>query len=100
MEKTTCPHCQQQTITTMQKFKAGKWLDVYCGECKGRSSNQPIVSALMYFIYIWDLTFFGFMAVHEDDMIYIIVMVVIAVILEFFMHYIPLSRLRSKASTT
>jgi hypothetical protein len=96
MEKQLCPHCNQATIKFGQKIKAGKWQDIYCDECGGRSCTQPIVLAIMYFLYVWDITFFTFMAVYEESFVYVGVMVVLALLLEFFIYYIPLSRMKKR----
>jgi len=97
MEKAECPHCGEATITARLRFRAGKWLDIYCPKCGGRSCAQPIVLAIMYFMHVWNLAFFGFMAVYESSWIYFSIMVVLSLILEFFIMFIPLSRMRKKS---
>jgi len=91
-----CPRCNEATITPGDKIKAGKWRDIYCSNCNQRLAANPIVMALMYFALGWVIFFFGFMAVHEESWIYALVMIVLWAILEFFIYYIPLTRLRPK----
>lgn len=94
MEKTECPRCGEATITMFDRFKAGKWLDIYCSNCKGRMCANPIILAIMYFILCWDIFFFGFMAVYEKSWIYAAAMFIGWAILEFFILYVPLTKLR------
>jgi len=47
--KFNCPHCQRPTFGLKDKLLAGKWIDLHCRECGGRSCNQPVFLALLYF---------------------------------------------------
>jgi len=46
---------------------------------------------------MWNMAFFGFMAVYESSVIYLLALVFIWLILEFFAFFIPLSPMRSPA---
>lgn len=94
MSNVECPRCGKETITLKQRFLAGKWFDIYCSECGVRMCAQPIVLALMYFTLTWDILFFGFMAVYESSWAYGITGLIGWAILEFFILYMPLSKLR------
>lgn len=94
MENTECPQCAEKTITTQQKLKAGKWANIYCPNCGARMCANPIVMALMYFILTWDILFFGYMAVRESSFTYTVLMIAGWLILELFIFFIPLNRMR------
>ncbi|MDH5258436.1 MAG: Lar family restriction alleviation protein [Gammaproteobacteria bacterium] len=95
MENIECPHCSEATITLRQKLKAGKWATIFCPSCNARMCANPIVMALMYFALTWNFLFFGYMAVRESSIAYGITMIVGWLILELFIYYIPLSRMRA-----
>ncbi|MDH3326929.1 MAG: hypothetical protein OEM38_09470 [Gammaproteobacteria bacterium] len=97
MEKIECPQCSEQTITLGQKFKAGKWATIFCSNCNARMCANPIVLALLYFVLIWNVLFFAYMAIRESSIYYGIAMIVGWAIIEFFIYYIPLSRMRALA---
>ena len=100
MSNIECPNCKQETITVKQKLLAGKWRDIYCSNCGSRFCAQPVVMALMYFAVTWDILFFGFMAIYESSIAYAVAMVIGWLILEFFIYYIPLTKLRPKEQKT
>jgi len=66
-----------------------------CPECGGRACAQPIVLGALYFLYIWDVMLFGYLA-YLDSLWYLAVMVVGWLILDYFALYVPLSPLRAK----
>lgn len=101
-----CPHCQQATFGAKDKFLAGKWAVLNCSACGRRSCANPILLAVLYFFYVWDVVLFGYLAyvkfqVGETTMAWIYVAVMAAgwLILEFFSLYIPLSRMADKTGT-
>ena len=94
MENLECPQCSEKTITLKQKLKAGKWATIHCPDCGARMCSNPIVLALMYFVLTWIILFFGYLAFHESNATYAVIMVVGWLIMEFFMYYIPLNRMR------
>jgi len=96
MQKTPCPHCGEETITVPQRLRASHWMDTHCSACGGRIAMTPIMLALLYFVIVWDIFFFGYVAVYEKSLSYGIAMVVGWALLEFFGSYIPLVRLRPK----
>jgi len=102
MEKIECPQCSRQTITLKQKLKAGKWATIYCGDCDARMCANPVILALLYFVLTWNFLFFGYMAVRESSLGYFIAMIVGWAIIELFIYYIPLNRMRplNKNSST
>jgi len=95
MTKFPCPHCNNLTLSLKQKYLVAKWQDVQCDACRGLSCAQPVVLALMSFIYVWDVLYFGVVAYAEHSWAFIGMMLSIWLILDFFCHYIPLSRLKS-----
>lgn len=94
-----CPHCEENTFSWWDKYKAGKWKLLHCQKCNGRVCAQPIVLALLYFFYIWDVLLFGFLA-YIDSLWYLLVMVVGFLILDYFSVYVPLSPLRTPGRVT
>ncbi len=99
--KFECPHCHEKTFTLKDKLLAGKWAAITCKACGGRSCAQPVVLAVLYFLYVWDVVLFGYVAYVKFQvgqptvaMIYVGVLVVGWLILEFFGLYIPLARMR------
>jgi len=95
MENCECPHCCEQTIRPTQKIMAGKWVTILCPDCQGRMCTNPIILALLYFMLTWNIFFFGYMAIRESSIGYAVMMVVGWAIIEFFIYYIPLSRMRA-----
>ncbi len=101
--KFDCPHCQRPTFGLKDKLLAGKWIDVNCAECGGRSCNQPVFLALLYFAFVWNFLLFGYLAYIEYQMgapkmaaIYASVMVIGWIVLEAIGLWIPLSRMRAR----
>lgn len=70
---------------------------LHCPSCGGRVCAQPIVLAVMYFFYVWDVVLFGFLA-YLDSLWYLVAMLVAWLILDYFSLYIPLTALRAKPS--
>lgn len=100
MENIACPRCGELTITPKDRIKTGKWLNTNCSNCGSRLCANPVVLALLYFVLLWDIFFFGFMAYHEKSWIWASVMLAGWLIMEFFIYYTPLSILKSKPSNT
>jgi len=94
-----CPHCQEKTFSWWDKYKTGKWALLNCSHCGGRVCAQPIVLSIMYFLYVWDLMLFGYLA-YLDSLWYLLVMVVVWVILDYFSVYVPLVALRARPSSS
>jgi len=99
MLKTECPSCNKETITLKQKLLANKWVDIYCSECGARFCAQPIALALMSFILTWNIIYFGYLTYKEPSVTFFVMFVLGWALIEFFMYYIPLSRLRTKPNT-
>lgn len=99
MPSLPCPHCGQKTFSWWDKYRASKWAMLSCSSCGGRVCAQPIVLAVMYFLYVWDVVLFGFLA-YLDTLWYLAVMAVVWLILDYFSLYIPLTALRAKPSGT
>ncbi|HEC18663.1 MAG TPA: hypothetical protein ENI97_04905 [Gammaproteobacteria bacterium] len=99
MASNPCPHCAQKTFSWWDKYLAGKWVLLYCKECRGRVSAQPIVLAVLYFLYTWDVVLFGYLA-YLDSLWYLAVLAGGWLILDFFSLYVPLSPLRPAGGGT
>ena len=65
-----------------------------CSECGGRVCAQPIVLSALYFLYVWDVVLFGYLA-YLDSLWYLLVMFVGWLILDYFSVYVSLSPLRT-----
>jgi hypothetical protein len=98
MASISCPHCKAKTFTWWDKFRAGKWMMLYCPSCGGRVCAHPLLLAALYFFYVWDVVLFGYLAYLVSPW-YLAVMAGGWLILEFFTLYVPLSALRAKSST-
>lgn len=94
--KYPCPKCKNAGVPFKEKFLAGHWKTIHCEHCGARLANNPIVQALFYFMHVWNISFFLFMAMWEKDWLYVLIMMVIWIILEFFAYYIPLVSLKAK----
>jgi hypothetical protein len=94
--KFPCPHCKNPTISIGKKYLAGKWLDVYCDECGGRSCSQPIILAVFYFLYVWDVMLFGYVAILKQSWFYLMVLIVGWIILDLFNFSVPLVAMKKK----
>ena len=99
MKKSECPRCQEASISTIDKIIAGKWKSIYCPSCNQRLAAHPIVLALLYFAHVWNVMLFGFLAVYYRSWLYALIMLVIGIILEVFIYFVPLACLRPKEST-
>jgi len=95
MAAISCPHCKQNTFSWWDKYRASKWFLLTCDGCKRRSCAQPVVLAAIYFLYVWDVMLFGYLA-YLDSLWFLLVMVVGWLILDYFTIYVPLSPLRDK----
>lgn len=102
--KFECPHCKQQSLSLKDKLLAGKWATITCRACGGRSCAQPILLAVLFFFYIWDVVLFGYVAFVKYQVgdattaaVYAAVMVIGWLVLEAIGLYIPLARMRAKA---
>ena len=94
--KFPCPHCKKSSISIGKKYLAGKWLDIYCNECGGRSCSQPIILAALSFLYVWDVMLFGYVAILKQSWFYLIVLIVGWIILDLFNFSIPLVAMKKK----
>lgn len=97
MTSIACPHCGEKTFSWWDKYLFGKWALLHCKECAGRVCAQPIVLSALYFLYVWDVVLFGYLA-YLDSLWYLLVMLVGWLILDFFSVYVPLSALRTRAT--
>jgi hypothetical protein len=95
MASIACPHCKQKVFTWWDKYRAGKWFMLYCPHCGGRVCAQPLVLAAIYFFYVWDVVLFGFLTFLATPK-YLLVMLVIWLILDYFVLFVPLTPLRPK----
>ena len=96
----TCPHCKQPTVTLKQKYLAGKWIDVHCSGCGGRSCQYPVLMAVLYFLYIWDLMLFGYVAYLKQSWEYVVVTLVGILVLDAISLYIPLAAMKRNAGSS
>ena len=94
MASIACPHCGEKTFGWWDKYLVGKWGLLRCSGCGGRVCAQPIVLSALYFLYVWDVVLFGYLA-YLDSLWYLLVMLVGWLILDYFSVYVPLSPLRT-----
>jgi len=94
MASISCPHCEQKTFSWWHKYLTGKWGVLQCQQCAGRVCAQPIVLAVLYFFYVWDVVLFGYLA-YLDSLWYLSALVVGWLILDYFSVYVPLTPLRA-----
>jgi len=99
MNKLPCPHCKKETISWWDKYKAAKWALIYCPDCGGRICSNPYILPFYTLLYVWDVLFFGLVAYIERNLWYVLILVVIWLILDWFSLYFPLSALKPKHST-
>jgi len=97
MNKLPCPHCKKDTISWWAKYKAAKWALIYCPDCGGRICSNPYILPFYTLLYVWDLLFFGLVAYIERNAKYLLVLLVIWLILDWFSLYFPLSALKPKS---
>ena len=95
MASIACPHCGEKTFGWWDRYLTGKWAVLHCSECNGRVCAQPIVLAVIYFLYVWDVVLFGYLA-YLDSLWYLLVMLVGWLILDYFSIYVPFSPLRTR----
>lgn len=97
MLKFECPHCNQPALTFKQKLLAGKWVDVICAHCGGRSCIYPTLLVVLYFFYTWDIMLFGYLTVYQKSVTYLGVMIGGWLLLEAFSMSLPLVRMKVKS---
>lgn len=97
MASIACPHCGEKTFSWWDKYLTGKWAVIHCSQCGGRVCAQPIVLAAIYFLYVWDVVLFGYLA-YLDSWTYLLVMLVGWLILDYFSVYVPFTALRAKGA--
>lgn len=93
-----CPHCNQPAVTFKQKLLAGKWIDVICAHCGGRSCIYPALLVVLYFFYTWDVMLFGYLTVYQKSVMYLGVMIGGWLLLEAFGLSLPLVRMKAMPS--
>ena len=94
MPANPCPHCEQKTFSLWDKYRSGKWAIMHCPECGGRVCAQPVVMAILYFFYMWDVVLFGYLA-YLDSLWYLAVGLAGWLFLDWLSLYIPLAAMRS-----
>lgn len=94
-----CPHCKNECISLRQKFLSGKWIDVICPGCGGRSCIYPALLVVLYFLYTWDVMLFGYLAVIKASVFYLSVLVIGWMILETCSLYLPLAAMKPRTVT-
>ena len=97
MASIPCPHCGEKSFSWWDKYRTGKWALLHCKACDGRVCAQPIVLAVLYFLYVWDVVLFGYLA-YLDSVWYLAVMLAGWLILDYFSIYIPLTPLRARGA--
>ncbi|HFE31754.1 MAG TPA: hypothetical protein ENJ17_00435 [Gammaproteobacteria bacterium] len=93
MASIPCPHCEQKSFSWWDKYRSAKWAIMHCSNCGGRVCAQPLIMAAMYFLYMWDVVLFGYLA-YLDSLWYLLAGLVGWLILDYFSLYIPLSAMR------
>ncbi len=97
MASIPCPHCEQNAFSWWDKYRSAKWAIMHCPSCGGRVCAQPIIMAALYFLYMWDVVLFGYLA-YLDSPWYLLAGLVGWLILDYFSLYIPLAPMRRGGS--
>lgn len=71
-----CPCCKQTCISLGEKYKLGIWKTVHCRQCGAKLTAHPIALALVDFVYVWNVSWFGVLAYIEKDMNYLLYLVI------------------------
>ena len=102
-----CPACQQESISYTQKFLLGKWATTHCAACGARLCAHPVVLAILYFLYIWDVMLFGYLGFVEYQLnhptlsiIYAIALVLGWAFLEFLTAWVPMAKMKARPVTS
>lgn len=97
MKHFTCPRCKQDTIPLKDKYLAGLWKSIYCGQCGARLCALPLVLALMYFAYTWALFWFIAIAYFNQTPATLLWLLPTWLVLDFInVSYIPLVSMRQE----
>ncbi|MDH5327435.1 MAG: hypothetical protein OEZ68_01285 [Gammaproteobacteria bacterium] len=91
-----CPHCKEPTLSWWDKYKAAKWALISCPKCGGTSCSFPYLLVFYTMLYVWDVLLFGVVAYESKNAWYIVVLLVIWLILDYFSLYLPLSAMKRK----
>ena len=95
MQQLPCPHCKEPAISWWDKYKAAKWSLITCSKCHGVSCSYPYLLVFYTMLYVWDVLLFGVLAYIQSAW-YLLVLVVLWVILDYFSLYLPLSAMKRK----
>ncbi len=95
MKKYRCPKCGEDTIPLKAKYLAGIWQVIPCPVCKTRLCANPIILTLAWFCYVWAAAWFGFSAVLEESLEYLLYLIPVWLILDFLnVRLVPLSAMK------
>jgi len=89
-----CPHCDQESLSWWDKYKAAKWKILFCPKCGGRLCSNPYILVFYSILYVWVVLWFIFWAMHNKSWIYLLWILVGWVILDWFALYLPLCKMK------
>jgi len=93
MEAHKCPHCERNSLSWWEKYKAAKWLILFCPECGGRFCSNPYILVFYSTTYVWLALWFLFWAIHYNNWLYLLWIALGWVILDGFALYLPLCKM-------
>lgn len=93
-----CKRCDYPSISVFAKYRAGIWQDIYCSNCHARMACNPIIlGAFYFFAYVQMTMWFLAMAYFNQDLTYLIYIVVFWVIFDILnVMLVPLVVLKPK----
>lgn len=94
-----CPKCKEEVIPVKDKYLASLWMNVYCAHCGARLCAEPIVMALLYFLYFWMAAWFIAWAWMEETWVPILYLIPLWLLVDLLsVMYMPLMIMRAKRS--
>ena len=94
-----CPRCRNDSISVMNKYKAGLWLTITCPRCETRLCAYPWLLMGLHLVYLWNILWFIGLFLAEGNPVYLLYMVAGLVLLEIAnVKFIPLAAMRRKPS--
>lgn len=95
----TCPKCKEESIPFRDKYFASIWMNIYCSNCGARLCAEPIIMALLYFVYVWLAAWFIMWALAEESWVPIAWLIPLWAAVDFLnVWYMPLMVMRPKGT--
>lgn len=77
-----CPHCEQSSISLINKYLLGAWLTRSCPSCNARLSGNPVYLLIIDMLYVWNVCWFSVLYFFDGDLYNFLYMAIAWLILD------------------